>query len=185
VREPGALGSQVPRGFPISERLLLERTYGSSGSPSAARFTKFAARKSNREVRHPMRACRDGQWAGTMEISRYGPSPTFAAGCVQVWTRAGGLQRSSTPPELNHGGGGAPEHRLHSRSPPMRAGHGGVDAAARCRLRRCPASVGRRAGATQAGLRRETPPAPNGPLPPPGPGRWAPRPSRPPSAAAA
>jgi len=45
---------------------------------------------------------------------------------------------------MHQGGGGAPGRRHHSRSPPMVAGHSGVDAAADCSLRRPPASVGRR-----------------------------------------
>jgi hypothetical protein len=45
------------------------------------------------------------------------------------------------------GGGGAPGRRPDSRSPPTVAGHNGDDAAADCRPRRRPASVGRRTGA--------------------------------------
>jgi len=59
----------------------------------------------------------------------------------------GGMRRRGMPPRMHQGGGGAPGRRPDSRSPPMVAGHSGVDAAADCSLRRPPASVGRRTGA--------------------------------------
>ena len=58
----------------------------------------------------------------------------------------GAMRMRGTPPQMHQGGGGAPGRRLDSRSPPMLAVHSGVDAAARCRPRRPPASVGRRTG---------------------------------------
>jgi len=60
---------------------------------------------------------------------------------------AGAMRARGTPSRPHQGGGGAPGRRHHSRSPPMVAGHCGVDAAADCSPRRPPASVGRRTGA--------------------------------------
>ena len=67
----------------------------------------------------------------------------------------GGMQRRGTPARMHQGGGGAPGRRPDSRLPPMVAGHGGVDAAADCSLRRPPASVGRRTGAPPPPWRRD------------------------------
>ena len=67
----------------------------------------------------------------------------------------GGMRRRGTPAPMHQGGGGAPGRRPDSRSPPMVAGQSGVDAAADCRLRRSPASVGRRTGAPPPPWRRD------------------------------